>query len=52
MNHEILHKENHTNGMFYMEDAEGKVCELTYVKKDQVLVIDHTQTRKSLEGKV
>ncbi len=51
MNHEILHKENHTNGMFYMEDAEGKVCELTYVKKDQVLVIDHTQTRKSLEGK-
>ncbi len=50
MNHEILHKENLTNGMFYMQDDEGIVCELTYVKKENVLVIDHTQTRKSLEG--
>ncbi|MBW2960927.1 GNAT family N-acetyltransferase [Mesonia aestuariivivens] len=50
MKNEILHKENLTNGMFYMQDEEGITCELSYVKKDHILVIDHTQTRKSLEG--
>ncbi|SHI35348.1 hypothetical protein SAMN04488096_101250 [Mesonia phycicola] len=51
MNYNISHKENHTNGMFYMKDEEGIVCELTYVKKENnILVIDHTQTRKNLEG--
>ena len=48
----IKHKENHTNGLFYMEDENGIICELTYVKKDNnILVIDHTQTKPELEGK-
>ena len=52
MNYDISHKENHTNGMFFIKDDEGIVCELTYVKKGHnILVIDHTQTRKDLEGK-
>jgi len=51
MNYNISHNENHTNGMFFMKDDEGIVCELTYVKKEgNILVIDHTQTRKNLEG--
>lgn len=51
MEYKIIHKENHTNGMFYMQDNQGIVSELTYLKKDNnILIIDHTQTRKSLEG--
>ncbi|TVZ27363.1 hypothetical protein JM83_2399 [Gillisia sp. Hel_I_86] len=51
MNKEIKHKENHTRGMFYMEDDKGITSELTYTKKDNgVLVIDHTETRSELEG--
>ncbi|WP_121667100.1 GNAT family N-acetyltransferase [Mesonia aquimarina] len=52
MDYPIKHKENHTNGMFFMSDEQGVVCELTYVKKDHnILVVDHTQTKKELEGK-
>ena len=51
MDYPIKHKENHTNGMFFMSDKQSVVCELTYVKKDNnILVVDHTQTKKELEG--
>jgi len=48
----IKHKENQTNGMFYLEDNNGILSELTYIKKDNnILVIDHTETKKGEEGK-
>ncbi len=51
MSQEIKHKENDNRGMFYMEDDKGITSELTYSKKDNgILIIDHTQTRPSLEG--
>ena len=51
MEYQIKHKENDRNGMFFMEDDEGIVSELTYQLKDNaIMVIDHTKTRKSLEG--
>ena len=51
MNYYIKHKENDSDGMFYMEDENGIVSELTYNLGDNsIMVIDHTQTRKSLEG--
>ena len=35
-----------------MEDEFGITSELTYTKKDDgILIIDHTQTRKILEGR-
>ena len=51
MSPEIKHKENDKRGMFYMEDDKGITSELTYSKQDNgVLIIDHTQTRSTLEG--
>lgn len=51
MSPEIKHKENANRGMIYMEDESGITSELTYTKKDNgILIIDHTQTRKELEG--
>ncbi|TXK76158.1 GNAT family N-acetyltransferase [Mesonia sp. K4-1] len=52
MSQSIKHKENQTNGMFYLEDNNGILSELTYIKKDNnILVIDHTETKKGEEGK-
>ena len=52
MDHEIKHRESDTRGMFYMEDESGIVSQLTYAKKENgVMLVDHTETRKSLEGK-
>ena len=52
MSQSIKHKENQTNGMFYSEDNNGILSELTYIKKDNnILVIDHTETKKGEEGK-
>jgi len=52
MNQSIKHKENQTNGMFYLEGENGLLSELTYIKKDNnILVIDHTETKKGEEGK-
>lgn len=51
MEHEIKHKQNLTNGLFFIEDESGILSELTYTRHDnQVLVIDHTETRRQLEG--
>lgn len=51
MDFEIKHKESNGDGMFYMEDEEGIVSEMTYTQKDNgIMIIDHTKTRKNLEG--
>lgn len=52
MEYPIKHKESDGDGMFYMEDDEGIVSEMTYTQKDNgIMVIDHTKTRKNMEGK-
>lgn len=52
MGQEIKHKESTNRGMIYMEDESGITSELTYTRKENgILVIDHTQTRKVLEGR-
>lgn len=52
MSQEIKHKESTNRGMIYMEDEAGITSELTYTKKENgILIIDHTQTRKALEGR-
>lgn len=51
MNREIKHRESETRGMFYMDDESGIVSQLTYAKKENgVMLVDHTETRRSLEG--
>lgn len=52
MNQEIKHKESDRRGMFYMEDEKGITSELTYsIQENNVIIIDHTETRPALEGK-
>ncbi|MCF4102400.1 N-acetyltransferase [Gillisia sp. M10.2A] len=52
MSMEIKHKESNTRGMFYMEDDSGIISELTYSRQsNDIIIIDHTQTRTELEGK-
>lgn len=52
MKTEIKHKDSDRRGMFYMEDEKGITSELTYTIQDNnVMIIDHTETRPALEGK-
>jgi len=52
MSQEIKHKESDRRGMFYMEDEKGITSELTYTVQDNnIMIIDHTETRPALEGK-
>ncbi|MDQ7917488.1 GNAT family N-acetyltransferase [Mesonia sp. MT50] len=52
MDQSIKHKENETNGIFYLEIENKIVSELTYIKKEpNILVIDRTETKKTEEGK-
>lgn len=49
--YDIKHKENSYNGVFYIRDSKGVLSELTYKKRgDNILVIDHTETRDVREG--
>ncbi len=51
MEYKIKHKENLTNGTFFIEDTTGVLSELSYRKLDNdVLVIDDTQTKRHVEG--
>lgn len=50
MEFQMKHKEANGAGMFYLEDEEGIVSELTYKNRDGVMMIDHTQTRESMKG--
>ena len=51
MEQKIKHRENETNGVFYMPSDKGVLAELSYFKKGQnIIVIDHTETKKGHEG--
>lgn len=51
MDFAIQHKENDRRGVFFIEAEEGIISELTYsIKDDNVLIVDHTETKRSLEG--
>jgi predicted GNAT family acetyltransferase len=48
---EVLHKEEGTEGIFYMEKAGETVAEMTYIRKDEGRIyIDHTEVDDSLQG--
>lgn len=48
---EIKHRENNRRGMFYIENEDGLIAELTYYKRDdKVITIDHTEVKRELEN--
>lgn len=52
MSHKINHKETDGQGMFFMEDEEGIIAELTYSLQDNgIMAIDHTETKEDQMGK-
>lgn len=52
MSENIKHKESEKKGMFFIEDNEGVMSQLTYTKRENgVLIIDETETREELQGK-
>ena len=48
---EIQHKESDHRGYFIFKGERGIISELTYSKNDQILTIDHTETKLPEEGK-
>ena len=52
MAHTILHKETDKRGMFYIQkNGKGIASELTYkLKANDIMVIDHTETKVQYEG--
>ena len=49
---EILHKDDGKKGMFYIEQNQQIVAEMTYVwAGDAKIIIDHTEVDESLNGK-
>jgi predicted GNAT family acetyltransferase len=51
MGNSILHKENSTHGMFYIKKDKGIASELNYKLHDNVMTIDHTETKPEFEGR-
>lgn len=52
MNLPIKHNENDRRGVFIIEGEQGIISELTYSKdNNKVMTIDHTETKRSEEGK-
>ncbi len=47
----ITHKARGTQGIFFMKDQTYVISELTYIKKNDVIIINHTNTKRPLEGK-
>lgn len=50
MSTDIHHKENGSRGVFFMRGDKGVSSELTYSLKENVMVIDHTETKREFEG--
>lgn len=49
---EILQKDDGKKGMFYVENNQQIVAEMTYVWADDTrIIIDHTEVNESLNGK-
>lgn len=47
----IRHKQSDDKGMFYVEDKDGIVAELTYTAlENNIITLDHTEVDKKLEG--
>ncbi|MBB4118994.1 hypothetical protein GGR32_001285 [Mesonia hippocampi] len=52
MKYPIKHKESNTGGIFFISQDNHVITELTYKKREpNIMVIDHTQTKKDLQGK-
>ena len=51
MGNSILHKENSTNGMFYIKKDKGIASELNYKLHNDIMTIDHTETKPEFEGR-
>ena len=48
----IKHNQNNSRGVFLMEGDHGVISELTYAKDSKgIMTIDHTETKRSEEGK-
>lgn len=47
----MQHKETDDRGYFLFKGTRGIISELTYSKKNQILTIDHTETKIPEEGK-
>ncbi|WGK65185.1 GNAT family N-acetyltransferase [Croceiramulus getboli] len=47
----IEHKQNDRRGLFFIEGDQGIISQLTYDKKGDHLVIDHTETIRPEESK-
>ena len=48
---DIKHKESNSRGMFYIENENGLVAELTYQRSDDdILTIDHTEVKREMEN--
>ncbi len=48
---EIKHKENDQRGVFYIEEDNSVIGELTYRRDgENVLTIDHTEVKKEMEN--
>ena len=51
MKNQIQHEETEHRGAFFIEEGGKRVAELTYSRANESLVIiDHTEVDKSLEG--
>ena len=48
----IQHNQTSDRGIFFIEDESGvRLAELTYLEKNDIMIIDHTEVDDSLRGK-
>ncbi len=47
----IKHKENESQGSFYIEDEKGLIAELNYRRKANTITIDHTEVKREMENR-
>lgn len=47
----IQFEENDQNGRFFADLGDGYEAEMTYIRRDDVMVVDHTGVPKPFEGK-
>jgi predicted GNAT family acetyltransferase len=47
----ILHKEDESEGVFYLEENGEPLAEMVYTKEEDRMVIQHTEVDESLRGK-
>lgn len=48
---DVKHKQSDHKGMFYVEDEDGIVAELTYTAlENSIITLDHAEVNKKLSG--